>query len=91
MKYRKKPAVIEAVRFKRDNLQEIKGLFGEIVIEIEIETPRGIDGVAKLSVKSPFGELKANEGDYIIKSHIGEIYPCQPDVFERTYELEVPS
>lgn len=30
--------------------------------------------------------MKAFAGDYIIKGVNGEIYPCKPDIFEKTYE-----
>lgn len=33
------------------------------------------------------GDMKANEGDYIITGVNGERYPCKPDIFEKTYEL----
>lgn len=26
-------------------------------------------------------------GDFIIQGINGEIYPCKPDIFEKTYEL----
>ena len=29
----------------------------------------------------------AKPGDYIIQGVAGEIYPCKPDIFARTYEL----
>ena len=28
----------------------------------------------------------ARTGDYIIRGVNGEIYPCKPDIFEKTYE-----
>ena len=28
----------------------------------------------------------ANVGDYIIRGVNGEVYPCKPDIFEKTYE-----
>ena len=31
------------------------------------------------------GVMNANYGDYIIKGVNGEIYPCKPDIFEKTY------
>lgn len=40
--------------------------------EIEIETLEGV--------------MKANKKDYIIKGIEGEIYPCKPDIFKKTYE-----
>jgi len=32
------------------------------------------------------GTMTANIGDYIIKGVNGELYPCKPDIFEKTYE-----
>ena len=34
------------------------------------------------------GTMKADIGDYIITGVHGEKYPCKPDIFEETYELE---
>lgn len=30
-------------------------------------------------------------GDYVITGVAGEFYPCKPSIFERTYDLVVPS
>lgn len=30
--------------------------------------------------------MTAKAGDYIIRGMNGEIYPCKPDIFEKTYE-----
>lgn len=32
------------------------------------------------------GVMIAREGDYIIRGIEGELYPCKPDIFEKTYE-----
>jgi len=32
------------------------------------------------------GKMKADAGDFIIQGVNGEIYPCKPDIFEKTYE-----
>lgn len=32
------------------------------------------------------GKMKANIGDYIIIGVNGEMYPCKPDIFTKTYE-----
>lgn len=34
------------------------------------------------------GNMQVTKGDYIIKGVNGEFYPCKPDIFEKTYELE---
>ncbi len=33
------------------------------------------------------GEMIANIGDYIITGINGEIYPCKPDIFLKTYDF----
>ena len=32
--------------------------------------------------------MTISDGDYIIKGVKGEFYPCKPDIFKETYELE---
>ena len=75
-KYRKKPVVIEAVRWQGDNLSEIQAFYkpDDILVgnQIQITTLEGI--------------MSANIGDFIIKGVKGEFYPCKPDIFEATYE-----
>ena len=84
-KYRKKPVVIEAMY--------INGGFGNFD---DICEWAGIDfnanssplhGVVEIFIDTMEGEMKANQGDYIIKGVKGEFYPCKPDIFEMTYEL----
>lgn len=31
------------------------------------------------------GTMRANHGDYIIRGIEGELYPCKPEIFVRTY------
>jgi hypothetical protein len=33
--------------------------------------------------------VTASPGDWIIKGVKGEFYPCKPDIFELTYEIEL--
>jgi hypothetical protein len=33
------------------------------------------------------GEMRADAGDWIIKGINGELYPCKPDIFARSYTL----
>ena len=40
--------------------------------EVEIETLEGV--------------MLASKGDYIIKGIGGELYPCKPEIFLKTYE-----
>lgn len=77
--YRKKPVVIEAVRYDGRNATEIM----EWAKGQEVEEDFLGDW---MSIKTLEGTMKANKGDYIIKGVQGEFYPCKPDIFEATYE-----
>jgi len=85
-KYRKKPVIIEAWQFTKENYRngvphwiksstrkaELWSQYGGAVIEGEIETLEGVHLVS--------------ENDWIIKGIKGELYPCKPDIFEKTYD-----
>ena len=77
-KYRKKPVEVEAIQWTGTNYDEVKEFCGSEVIfdlfhhQIFIETLEG--------------DMRASDGDFIIKGVKGEFYPCKPDVFEKTYE-----
>ena len=75
--YRKKPVVIEAIQYTKENYGECVDFYGESFCgslddDIIIETLEG--------------KYKVSLGDYIIKGVKGEIYPCKPDIFEMTYD-----
>ena len=76
MKYRKKPVVIEAVRWT-GSMQPIIDLLGH-------DLPTGGNG--SIIVMTPEGNMECHIGDWIIKRVKGEFYPCDPDIFELTYE-----
>lgn len=78
MKFRKKPVVIEAVRYNGFNAADI------MVWAKVPEITESFNGV--LEIKTLEGTMTANEGDWIIKGVKGEFYPCKPDIFEATYE-----
>ncbi len=44
---------------------------------------------AFLVIKTLEGNMRADQGDWIIKGVKGEFYPCKPDIFEATYEEEL--
>lgn len=82
MKYRKKPVVIDAVKWNGNKVSEtpnwiVEALDKGVIIrygnEVHIRTLEGV--------------MKASPDDYIIKGVNGEIYPCKPDIFEKTYEI----
>lgn len=81
MKYRKKPVVIEAVRFMVDDY--LPDWFMDRVTSNIIITHA--DGTC--DIKTLEGTMRANKGDYIILGVNGEVYPCKPDIFDKTYEV----
>ena len=92
MKYRKKPVVIEAIRWTGDNLQEVIGFTGKHPrwsewfqsweeYEARVNADGGIFKIITLE-----GTMEASPGDWIIRGVKGEHYPCKSDIFEATYE-----
>lgn len=80
MKYRKKPVVIEAVRYMIDN--SLPDWFMDRVSNNTIVIHK--DGT--YHIKTLEGTMKSEYGDHIILGVNGEVYPCKPDIFEKTYE-----
>lgn len=89
-KYRKKPVVVEAVRWTGSNLEEIRNFVGSDLIEDCVElfdTKRELKKMlVGIAVNTLEGRMRADYGDYIIKGVKGEFYPCKPDIFEQTYD-----
>lgn len=77
MKYKKKPVVVEAVRWNGNNYKE--------VIDFA-ENKIWFDRLGNIWIATLEGDMMAKKGDYIIKGVQGEFYPCKPDIFAETYE-----
>lgn len=90
MKYRKKPLVIEAFRLGLERIPNWFQLeFEKGNITQKNENPDDEYGnitYCYCEIKTLEGTMKADLGDYIIQGVNGEIYPCKPDIFEKTYE-----
>ena len=80
MKFRKKPVVIEAVKYdgSASSYDEVCQFAPGVYFE-----PRGFDTFAAPTLE---GEHIASPGDWIIRGVQGELYPCKPDIFEETYD-----
>ena len=88
-KFKKKPVVIEALKWDGKNFDEVSNFTHnfhghkvayEDAEELSIET--GFYHIETLE-----GLMKASPGDWIIKGVNGEFYPCKPDIFEKTYDV----
>ena len=84
MKYRKKPVIIEAIQFEdnSDRIIEIHEFMGGDTIRVNYEDKDN----PYLKIETLEGIMKASVGDYLLKGVNGEVYPCKPDIFEKTYE-----
>lgn len=93
MKYKKKPVVVEAFQYDGD----LKGNNGYYVPQWAVEAfERGViyyDSIdnnsppCELFVKTLEGVMLVKVGSYLIKGIKGELYPCDEDIFEKTYEI----
>lgn len=80
-KYRKKPVVIEAIEFTGSNAKEVANW-------VQDHGHRALgdpDGVTIITLE---GNMLARPGWWIIKGVQGEFYPCDPEIFAKTYEKE---
>ncbi len=96
MKYRKKPVVIEAFQMTRarrvDNSEwpnwlheawnKEAGEQGRVYNQY-LNSPDG-----PLMVVTHEGPVNIGWGDFIVCGVQGELYPCKPDIFEATHEVE---
>jgi hypothetical protein len=80
-KFRKKPVVIEAVRFDGTNAQAVAEWVGE-----EQDGWTYGDRCDYYEIETLEGTMTASPGDWIIRGVQGEFYPCKPDIFADTYE-----
>jgi hypothetical protein len=76
-KYRKKPVVVEAIRFNGTNHVEVAQFLAGADFE---------PSIGSIDIKTLEGTMRADRGDWIIRGVKGELYPCKPDIFEATYE-----
>lgn len=96
MKYRKKPIEIEAFRYDGD-LMDSNGKYyvPDWAVNAFENHVMFYDSLAggfppcELFINTLEGVHHVSVGDYIIKGIKGELYPCKPDIFERTYEEEI--
>lgn len=87
-KFRKKPVVIEAIRY--DGTPESKNELWEFVHPFVFTEPADPENQTKIDrdifISTLEGHMKVSPGDWVIKGVKGEFYPCKPDIFAATYE-----
>jgi hypothetical protein len=93
-RYRKRPVIVEAVRFPMaeyaDNplaLEEDPPEWFQKALAQEIIKPEfRSEDYWYLRIKTLKGEILASPGDFILCGIKGEIYSCKPDIFSLMYE-----
>ena len=89
--YRKKPVVIEAWRWLFDRHQDIAPTWVDDALGVWPEVG-GLDpqlahpGGPRIAIATLDAVAFAFPGDWIVRGVKGELYPCKPDIFAKTYE-----
>lgn len=88
MKYQKKPVVVEAFQMKKQYREGENWPWW--LLEAWKMNPGAVGAVWSgrdcLFVGTLGGAVEVEYGDWIICGVGGELYPCKPDIFEKTYE-----
>lgn len=84
-KYRKKPVVIEAIRFvgTGKSSAEVSKFLDNYNSEWCQWRDNPLDGGF---IRTLEGKMEFGPGDWIVKGIKGEFYPVKDDIFEATYE-----
>lgn len=87
--YRKKPIVIEAMRWEGGDYECLKKFCGLNWNRADAVDERGPNDKENVVVFNPLEDqwLNVPVGHWIIRGVKGELYPCDPEVFDATYEI----
>ena len=85
----KKPVVVEAIQWTGSNLREVIDFCGlhESARHWTWEEYEAVVANEGLKIFTLEGPLHASVGDWIVRGVNGEVYPCKPDIFKKTYEF----
>jgi len=82
-KFKKKPVIIRAIQFTNESKDMVYNTLCEIQQNI---MPSSKNGIPCLLIPTLEGEMTASIDDWVIQGINGELYPCKPNIFEKTYE-----
>ena len=86
-RWRKLPVEIEAAQWNPGDLLQAGEVVGWLMAHgADFHHPSGMGETTTLAIKTPEGEMLARPGWWVIRGVAGEFYPCDPGVFEQTYE-----
>lgn len=84
-KYKKKPVVIDAVRFSGSSTH-VEHIETWMATGEYIEPELIACDITDMHISTLEGVMTVKPGDYIVKGIKGEFYPCKPDIFEEMYD-----
>jgi hypothetical protein len=103
VRYRKKPVVVEAVRYdgpayvtaygdrapRQDaSFESVRQFVGSAFTTAQVGSENhGGPNQFAPAIRTLEGVMRVCPGDWIIRGVKGECYPCKPDIFAATYEL----
>lgn len=82
MKYRKIPVVIEAIQW-----MATAESWDDLMKMGDFKWNPGEIGTDSFFITTLNGDHLVNKGDFVIRGVAGEFYPCQKDIFKKTYEM----
>jgi hypothetical protein len=82
--YTKKPIPIEARQVTVENAEELAEWSPSVIVKSPDGTMTG------MMVYTLEGTMTGSIGDYLIKGIRGEFYFCAKDIFEESYDLDIP-
>lgn len=87
-KFRKKPVEVEAFQISMDTMsrRDYPKWFSDAIASGKVYKTRTPSYPIACTIKTLEGDMNAYFYDYIIKGVNGELYPCKPDIFGKTYE-----
>lgn len=87
-KFKKKPIEIEAIQWSGDEFNEFPEWLREAWSKNIMIDEGSIMRIGNtIHINTLEGTMVAQPGDWIIKGINGELYPCKPDIFEKTYDF----
>ena len=91
MLYQKRPMQVEAFKWTADHDQtEDPEWIVAAIKDGGVWFGRDSLNNVQMIIRTLEGNMTATSGDWIIKGVAGEIYPCKPEIFERTYRATTP-
>lgn len=86
--YRKKPVVVQAFQLTQERwlCNDEWPYWMHKAWAYDVLYPEFVNGKRIPTIRTLEGNHTVSIGDFIIQGVNGELYPCKPDIFEKTYE-----